>query len=118
MLTELDVAREKKEVQKNIREKEEMVTSGVKRKERKKRPVVIPCDQGLRRTEKNLALIQSTDVLEDLKYSTAVVGIPKRSSGEGQSGWPSEVYKINCDECEASYYWGNRMTINGKIWRT
>ena len=102
MLTKLDVAREKRDSKEYKRERGDGNIWSEERGEEEETSCD-PLHQGLRRTEKNLALIQSTDVLEDLKYSTTVVGIPKRSSGEGQSGWPSEVYKISCDECEARY---------------
>ena len=80
---------ETREEVKEIRREEEL-TSGVKREERKKRPVIIPYIRGFSEELKRIFWrIRSTGILQTLKHSTTVAGTPKRSSREGQSGWPS-----------------------------
>ena len=80
---------ETREEVKEIRREEEL-TSGAKREERKKRPVIIPYIRGFsEELKRTFGRIRSTDILQTLEYSTTVAGTPKRSSRERQSGWPS-----------------------------
>ena len=83
------LAETSEEVKENRREEE--LTSGVKREETS----CYPLYQGiLRRVEKNFWRILSADVLQTLEHSMTVVGTPKRSSRERQSGWSSIQDKL------------------------
>ena len=106
------LAETREEVKKNRREED--LTSGAKREEREKRPVIIPYIRGF--AEELKRIFSGFRVPTYFKPSNTLQQLlvhPKDPVGKDKVVGP--VYKISCEECEATYVGETERSLKARF---
>ena len=108
---------ETREEVKEIRREEEL-TSGAKREERKRRLVVIPYIRGknFKEFQRIFGRFRVRTYFKPSNTLRQLLVHPKDPVGKDKVVGPVYMYKISCEDCEATYVGETETFTESKIW--